>query len=167
MSNPNESSESSSAVPAGTDVEKRMLSRDLAEAAQKKNRFWYSIGWTMMRRGLDGPTAKELVERDGNFVHWTARYLRSMRRTVETIINSSVSDDKAAQCPFRFACDVMRHFRTRTINQEEAALLIERRSRHIGIPKDLPFNDVESKISIRDLVNRFDQKPQDDQKPQA
>lgn len=157
-------------VPAGTDgtnLGKRMLSRELAEAAREKDRYWYHVGQIMARWEVKGPQAKKLIEKDGHVLHWDTNYLRAMRRTVETVVGSDVEDRRASQCPFAFVRHVMRHLRTGAIEEQEARLAISRRSRHIGTPNKSPFSDIVSKDGIRELIHHFTQKPQDAQQPQA
>lgn len=165
MPNHSESSESSGAVPAGTrtNVEKRRLSRRLAEAAKSPAGYWYRVGTMMMKWNLTGPEAKKTLERDGNVVHWRTEYLRAMRRTAESVVSSGVSDQRASQCPFQFMKDVMRHYRNDKITEEEASILINRRCRHIGPARGLSLNSIRSEHEVRQVLKSIDHTTQDDQ----
>lgn len=154
MPSPNDSDTKS--VPAGTTAKRRTLSRRLAEAASSKSAYWYRVGNLMIEWGLKGPEAKTLIEQDGNVVHWSSRYLRAIRRTVNSVMESGVSDQLAMQCPFQFVKDVMRHYRTETIEEEQAKLLIARRSKHVGPPRGMQITDVRTRESVKDVIQHLD-----------
>jgi hypothetical protein len=103
----------------------------------------------MVRSDLSAADAKTLVESDGNVVHWSRDYFGMMRLSADTVLHSSISDENAMQTSFSIARYVLRHFRTGTIDLEEAELIFRRQSRHIGSSGGLSCEDVDSKEDIR------------------
>ena len=128
----------------------------------QRTRYWYRLGTLMRQYGLSGEDVKMAMEQDGNIVHWSPEYIRRMRISATTVSESEISGEDAAQCEFRVANEILRHFRSGAISPAETQMLFRRKSRHVGKGGRILLTNVRSKSAIRNLIDQLSHTSQDD-----